>query len=394
MPKKVVLIEPEYEHYQFSYLPQGLLSIAGALKCSLFDISVIHSPPVPCCDILGISATTAQYNSAISIARNARSRAGLIVLGGAHMTTAPAEAMKSPFFDVGVVGDGEDAFTLLCMGAGINTIPGIVYRNNGMLVMNPNLDMDYGFRSATLPHPAYESYTGTIGELVNVNRNREWSWKFGWKKRNRPKWWRSFSIEMSKLRDLGAKSVFVADENFGCWHNSIESTLSALNAFDSWHCRSSVENVLNRRLDQKLRSSKCRSIEIDCISGNDRILNRFSNHTVEKALLAIELMDGIGIDVVLHVTTGFPGETVKSLMDTWKFISGRKARISTLSPWPGSVFYEEPEKYNEFDYRVTALNWCSIDADANLDLPWHMNTIKPLDFLEIIGKMKQGVYHG
>lgn len=394
MPKKIVLIEPDHERYQFNYLPQGILSIAGSLRCKLFDVQVVSGPPIPPCDILGISASTAQYNSAISIARKSRNRAGMIVLGGSHVTTIPVEAMKSPFFDLGVVGDGEDAFTSICMGAEIESIPGVVYRRNGMLVMNPNLDIEYGFRSGILPHPAYDLYDGKIGHFVNVTRNREWSWSNGWKKKNRPKWWRAFSEELSILRTLGVRSVMLTDENFGCWYNSISTTVSALDKLDSWHCRSSVPNVLRKRLDQKLRSSRCRSIELDCTSGNDRLSNRFGRHPVEDSLLAIELLEGIGIDIKLNVTIGFPGETINSMMDTWRFVSGKMARVSTLSPWPGSMFYESSEAYSEFDYRVNAQSWCYIDADNSPNLPWAMNTINPLDFLEIRGKMRQGVYHG
>ena len=391
MPKKIVLIEPEYERYQFNYLPQGLLSLAGSLRCKLFDIEIVTSEPIPRCDVLGISATTGQYNSAVSLARSARDRAGIIVLGGAHVTTVPAEAMKGRVFDFGIVGDGEDAFVSLCMGNDPREIPGLIYRNAGMLVMNPNLDIEYGFRSTTLPQPAYDLYRGEIGKFVNVYRNREWSWRYGWKRKNRPKWWRSFSIEMNTLKDLGVESVFVTDENFGCWHSSIATTISALDIFKSWHCRSSISNVLGKRLDQKLRSSKCRSIEIDCLSGNGRVLDKFGSHSIEDANLAIELLEGIGIDIILNVTIGLPGETINSMMDTWRLISGKKARVSTLSPWPGSTFYEQVEKYAEFGFNVRALNWYSFDADASQDLPWSMNTIKPLDFLDIRCKMKQGV---
>jgi radical SAM superfamily enzyme YgiQ (UPF0313 family) len=394
MPKKIVLIEPEYEHYKFNYLPQGLLSLAGSLRCKLFDIEVLHSPPIPSCDVLGISATTPQYNSAISIARGAYGKADLVVLGGSHVTTAPVEAMKSPFFDIGIVGDGEDAFARICMGAEPSSIPGVVYRKSGMLVMNPNLDIEYGFRSSTLPYPAYDFYTGEIGSFVNVSRNREWSWKNGWRLKNRPKWWRSFSAEMGILRDLGVREVFITDENFGCWHSNIKTTISTLDAFDSWHCRTSVSNALKKRLDYKLLSTNCRSVEIDCVSGNERLLNRFGDHTVEEARLAVELLCGIGINVTLHVTIGFPGETIDSMVDTWKFISGNSARISTLSPWPGTEFYEESCRYYEFDFCVNALSWPAFDANRNPGLPWSMNTIKPLDFLEFRSKMKQGVYNG
>jgi uncharacterized radical SAM superfamily protein len=147
-------------------------------------------------------------------------------------------------------------------------------------------------------------------------------------------------------------------------------------------------------LDYKLLSTNCRSVEIDCVSGNERLLNRFGDHTVEEARLAVELLRGIGINVTLHVTIGFPGETIDSMVDTWKFISGNSARISTLSPWPGTEFYEESCRYYEFDFCVNALSWPAFDANRNPGLPWSMNTIKPLDFLEFRSKMKQGVYNG
>ena len=61
-------------------------------------------------DIVGLTAATPTFNSALSIAKKIKAvlPSAIIVLGGAHITAMPFEAMSCGTFDIGVIGEGEE----------------------------------------------------------------------------------------------------------------------------------------------------------------------------------------------------------------------------------------------------------------------------------------------
>lgn len=385
MPKRVVLVEPGHSSFAFHYLPQGLLSLAAYLREAGFEVSVHNSLPIPQADILGISCTTLQYTEALNIGRKAD--AGIVVIGGAHVTTAPGDAMAGCVFDYGVIGDGEESFIYLCNGKSPREIPGVVHREHGVVMASKNKPFRFRKREGGIVLPAYDLFSDGIGKYVNVYRNREWDWDFGWKSLNRPKYWGMFSKEIGALKDLGVEAVHVADENFGCWHRNIVGTVKALDRLDWWTCRSGVRNFLDSKLNKVLFSSKCRGIELLIVSANERLLGEFCNHTVEEAGLAIELAEEIDLNVTACVTLGLPGETVKSMMDTWNWLHGKSARLETLFPLPGTVFYDKPDLFGQFGYEVTVRELREIGMNDHL--PWKMNTISYTEFMDVRGQMQR-----
>ncbi len=387
MPKKIVLIEPKYCGFEFDYLPQGILSLAAYLREAGFDVSVHRTLPLPQADILGISATTLQYIEALNIAR--KSTAGMTIIGGAHVTTATGDAMASCAFDYGIIGDGEESFIDLCSGRPPKDIPGVVHHDGEVVMASPNRPFEYKSRAGGPSIPAYELLDSKIGKYVNVWRNREWDWQYKWKRKNRPKYWETFSKEIRLLADLGVSAIHVADENFGCWHSRIRSTVHALDRMDWWTCRSGVRNFLDKGLHRTLFASRCRGIELNIVTANKRLLNEFCDHTLEETELAIGLIEEIGLNLAITAVIGLPGETVDSMMDTWTWLRGRKVRLETLSPLPGTDFYEDPDRFGQFGFEVTVRELREMDVDKQYHLPWRMNTISHSEFVDIRCRMQK-----
>jgi len=384
----VCLVEPlPSTSYGFTYLPLGLLTIAGALRREGHSVIVAPELPSRQCDVLGISACTLQYKDAIGIA--ARSMARMIVLGGAHATTATADAMRSSAFDYAIVGDGEVALSKLLAGDKPETIAGLVRKVDGVLVMNPNLDTDYGFHGnkaadrASLP--AYDLYIGEIGHHVGVSRNREYSWRFKWRRKNRPKFWRDFDTEITQLISLGVDEVTVIDEDFGSWHARTRSTINSLDRLGHWHCRAKTETVLKKRLDQALVSSKCDSVELDIGTASKRLLKEYKKPSLEEHELAAKLLADAGLRVTYKITTGLPGETVDSLRATQGWLHGKEARIERVLPLPGTPYYDEPARFAVFGYRVIWHDFC----DYENSIVWKMDTIATSAFLEIEAEIRK-----
>ncbi|NIP54360.1 MAG: hypothetical protein GWN00_26200, partial [Aliifodinibius sp.] len=246
----ICLVEPKYKEYDFTYVPTGLLSLAAKLMEYGHNVDVYYCNNLPKrYNIIGISSTFVQYCNALDIAR--RAFADVTILGGAYVTTDAPAAMKSTLFDYGVIGDGEDALAWLVRGKNPERIPGVVYKRSGAIVINPNLDYDSRVKGDRWPIPAYSCFVGDVGGYINITKNREYVWNWGWQRRNRPKLYRDFQKEVSELLSLGVRGAYVTDENFGSNPGGLRLTVEALDRFESWRCRSTVDEIVNRRLDLK-----------------------------------------------------------------------------------------------------------------------------------------------
>ena len=96
-----------------AHFPQGLLYLGAALKRQghepfIVDLrarTYITATDIPECDIVGISATTAEIEWARCISRMAHEKGLKVIVGGAHATFLPEDCYEN--FDAIVQGDGE-----------------------------------------------------------------------------------------------------------------------------------------------------------------------------------------------------------------------------------------------------------------------------------------------
>ncbi len=101
--------------------PVGIISIATYIKnkmpkieIELFDGEIIKQKEIEkkiCAKIIGISTTGANYNNTLKIAKKAKKKGALIILGGSHATVKHKEILeKNKYIDAVVRGDGEITF--------------------------------------------------------------------------------------------------------------------------------------------------------------------------------------------------------------------------------------------------------------------------------------------
>ncbi|MFH0864249.1 MAG: cobalamin-dependent protein, partial [Candidatus Gottesmanbacteria bacterium] len=96
--------------------------------------------------IIGISSTTSQIKSTVAIAKAIKKKYGnniKIGIGGCHISADPDLIKRYPFFDFGVIGEGEKTFLELVN----KMLKG--EKCKGIFVGEPVEDLD------TLPYPAY-----------------------------------------------------------------------------------------------------------------------------------------------------------------------------------------------------------------------------------------------
>lgn len=113
---KVTLIEPAFGErgivklYGFKILPYGLLQLASVtppeIEVEIFDEKVEPLPDRPDGDLVGISVfTTANASRAYELGARYRAQGVPVVMGGAHPSALPDEALR--FADSVVIGEGE-----------------------------------------------------------------------------------------------------------------------------------------------------------------------------------------------------------------------------------------------------------------------------------------------
>ncbi len=185
-PLKVFLLRPPYSVYEQGFekrigIPLGILSIAAVLEkngvpVTLFDALVHDDRRNPSLwgaswerieravreagpDIVGITNQFSQQrHHAVEAARRVKAIAPGIttLIGGPHASVRPADFLDTGFFDLAVVGEGEenilDILRLVQGQAHRADVAGIAWKEGGQLRVNPprrveNLD--------NLPFPAY-----------------------------------------------------------------------------------------------------------------------------------------------------------------------------------------------------------------------------------------------
>ncbi|MDD4879408.1 MAG: cobalamin-dependent protein [Candidatus Omnitrophica bacterium] len=166
--KKVLLVNPpESGMGEHSSAPVGLLYIAGVLQKHDIPVKIVdgfldgwkgieeavkgYQP-----GIIGITCHTYARARALRIAKSAKEilPEAIVVVGGAHPTVMAKQLLENyPFIDIAAIGEADYVLREVCENKDYSAIPGIAYRENGRVVINPRPDVIADLDS--LPFPAW-----------------------------------------------------------------------------------------------------------------------------------------------------------------------------------------------------------------------------------------------
>ena len=163
----VLLISPKwksaYSSLNIFLPPLGLMYIAGMLRQNGHNVRIIDENIEPIdydefkeYDLVGISSDTCRYPEAVSLAKEAKKRGKIVVMGGFHTTFLDDDAIKTGFVDCVVRGEGEEIMVQIAEaledGRTFNDIPAITYKEKSKIVRNPGLGIVENIDK--LPYPA------------------------------------------------------------------------------------------------------------------------------------------------------------------------------------------------------------------------------------------------
>jgi radical SAM superfamily enzyme YgiQ (UPF0313 family) len=363
-------------HPESSSPPLGVAYIAAVLKNNNIEVAILdmHIQALDIEDVIkhyrekqpkivALSATTPTFPNAVKIANllKAWNENVIIVIGGVHATCMPAESVGPDCIDFAVVGEGEytmlDLTKFLIYHTGkIETISGIVYKDNGKIKINKprerlsELDvlpfparelLDIGayqqkgaiVSSRGCPyHCNYCSCAVIAGHTYRVHSSDYVLDEI------------EFLIEKYNIRHFDFH-----DDTFNFYSKRVFEFCEKIKKRKlnfAWGCFCRVTNF-NYEMALAMKKSGCKVIQFGVESGNQKVLNsinkRINITEIENAIISAQKA---GIEkIACGFIIGHAEDTEETVNETINFgvklskLGVTDLAISVLTPYPGTDVY-------------------------------------------------------
>jgi anaerobic magnesium-protoporphyrin IX monomethyl ester cyclase len=393
MAKICLLDSPSWLLFNpLSFLHLGILYLAGALRQAGHDVQVldchqvtswdkerkqliIHHDQLVDCDILGISATTANVHWGKQLAKAWPAR--VKVLGGSHATyicRGPHARYKQPRyfegFDFMMLGESENSFVEFANAwekGDVTGVPNLAWFNPlGMLQMNPEGALP---DVNSLPGPAFdlwptpfyrgrfttEDYDGRGGQGMTAQlftaRGCPYGCRFCADARTkiREECYEQIKKQAFELASLGVTCVRIYDDVLTIKADRCRRIADIMHAHGLWFRGNTRVNLTDRSLFDYLAQKGCVELGFGVEHGSARMLKAMDKGTTpEKNTLGIRMCQDAGMVAKAYLLAGFPGETLESLdeMEAWLRTTRPDAcSWNFFQPYPGSDVWNHPEHY-------------------------------------------------
>lgn len=331
------------------------------------------------CDVLGLSATTANLNWGTELAK-AWSRAGVKVLGGPHAThiiNGPHARFKSQKyfqgFDYVMIEECEESFADFCdaVSSGLDPkkamIKGLVWWDAlGLHVIPPGSAPDV----AKLPTPAFDLWTSGFhkGALAGTTESAKQASRlmtaslytargcpYGCtfcadaRTKVREETYEQLEFEVKQLAELGVKALRLQDDTYTIRKDRARRIAEILHNYGMvWRGTTRV-NLVDRELFKHFKDHGCTELGFGIEHADDRMLKAMEKGTTaaknEESVIACQ---GEGIIARCFMMVGFPGETwesVESIASWVRRVRPGGVTLSLFTPFPGCEVWNHPEKF-------------------------------------------------
>ncbi|MBN1871064.1 MAG: radical SAM protein [Candidatus Omnitrophica bacterium] len=326
-------------------------------------------------DIVLMSAMTPSWQSVVSMARFLKKVAPKIkiVVGGPHLTAYPAESLSEDSIDFGVYGEGEvtvqEAIKAIENGSDLAGMPGIIYRTEDGVIVNPPRkeieDLD------SVPFPAVEMlpYSRYLALSVKspfftivTSRGCPYRCTFcyqGYLGRYRARSAENVVEEMELLvNKFKMKEIIIFDETFCVDRDrvfAISDMIRRKNLRFKWDFRSRVD-LIDGEILKAVKGAGCSRIHLGIESGNQSTLDKMRKGiTIPEIIHKVRLAKKAGLEVRGYFMLAYPGETMKHMLKTAEFAKSLPldwASFTVTIGLPCTEIYKQAleEKTFELDY--------------------------------------------
>ena len=397
---KVLLVQPP--HYYGtnsrppSSFPLGIAYIARALKnaghvVETFDIyahQFSHSEVRHRIsnlnrefDALCVSALSTQYAYVKWLINELKLRFDRpLILGNALATFNMEVVFKHTKADICVISEGEETIVELLDNLGnLSAVKGIAYRESGKIIVNPRREYISDLDSINFPErdmfamDIYLKHTclWSNPEIRTIDiisaRGCPYDCNFCSRTFSGIRL-RSVANIIEEIEELRSKYDFK-----GIKFNDELTLINKQRTYElcaylkksklSWICQGRV-NVVDRDLLKVMKDSGCKALGFGVESGSNKILaNMNKGITAEQAVAAINATKEAGIEPIIQMMFGYPGEDDRSLEETVNFF--KKVRSPTMqfsmtTALPGTRLYQDARNnnlINNEDQYLEKLDW-------------------------------------
>ena len=358
-------------------------------------------------DIVGIYSMITLSRNAIRIAEMVRANIphSLIVAGGPMPTLYP-QRYSGPY-DLVFRGESDLSFPSFCHdyiyqkctpgkldGLLLDTYAGLYIRNDKMRVNNPTIHhKEDEINLFPLPerrdfdHHEYQEVwlkkDGTKTTSIITTLGCPYSCDFC----SRPIFGNLFRRhhldkvfeEIEQILCLGYDSLWIADDNFTLDMSYLTQFCQRIAGRNiSWSCLSRVTGI-DEQITGLMKEAGCRRVYIGLETGCQDTLQLMNKKTtLEEGVEAVQQFHKAGIEVAAFFIVGYPGETVSSIEETFKFALSLPLDDISFNvpfPLPGSPLFERVGKV-DMDKDWIEENEVTFVYQSEFDPRWLRRRIK------------------
>jgi anaerobic magnesium-protoporphyrin IX monomethyl ester cyclase len=150
--------------------------------------------------------------------------------------------------------------------------------------------------------------------------------------------------EIEQIRGLGYDTLWIADDNFTLDLRYLKEFCRRITGRQiEWSCLSRVTGI-DESITKLMKEAGCRRVYLGLETGNQETLKMMKKRaSLEDGKNAVRLFHASGIEVAAFFIVGYPGETVASIEDTFRF--ALELPLDNISfnvpfPLPGSQLFE------------------------------------------------------
>lgn len=329
-------------------------------------------------DVVGITASTANFRAALIIARVAKelSKGVVTILGGPHATALPDEVMANSNVDFVVRGEGENTIIELMRAldheGAVANVKGLSRRDGQVIVHNPPRDLIRDLDA--IPFPARHLLMNNAGyspeqmrELfgdIAISRGCPFSCAFCAANSVWGRQWRHRSVG-NVIEEIKAVQRLYGGTHFRMQSDTISAVKQWMVEFChavrplevTWECTTRIDSI-DEELLRLMKDAGCAHVHVGIESGSERILKTINKGiTLAQIRQADVILNKVGMPWGTFFMIGFPDESTHEVEETYHLIRQLRPlhhKVGALAPYPGTLYYETLQKEGRLP---SSLNW-------------------------------------
>ncbi len=282
-----------------------------------------------------------------------------VVMGGVHASSLYKQILENFPVDIICIGEGEETIVelldVLEKGKSLDRIKGIAYRKGEKIIRTAPREFIKDLDSIPFPkHDFFKDYidkkktayviTSRGCPMKCIFCSTSHYWGITWRARSAKNVVDELEILVKKF---GVKHVFFHDDTFTLDNQRVIDICKGIEERGlkfTWNCSARVNPISEEMLRWMARTG-CKWISFGVESGSPKLLKTIRKRiTPEQVIHAFRLARKVGIEPVMFLFVGTPGENQETIRETMNLIDETDSKnildVGILEIYPNTPLYE------------------------------------------------------